>query len=128
MDKKNEQSKQIGRRQALRVIGVGVASFGGLMLLGCNKKTEGSGESAAKGGGGGNAGGSCETRVPIDEQAQTLRKTLQYKEKTDNPEKKCSLCAQYEANKYGDCGGCKLFGGGVSADGACLSFAPKPPA
>lgn len=126
MDNKHDQSKQIGRRQALRVIGAGVASFAGLTLFGGCKKEESAAKPAAAAGGGG--GGSCESRVPFDEQAAMLRKTLQYKEKTENPEKKCLTCAQYEAGKYGDCGGCKLFGGAVSPEGACLSFAPKPPA
>lgn len=118
MDNKRDQSKQManqmGRRAALRVIGAGVASFGGLMLFGGCKTKEG--------------GGSCETRVPFDEQAGTLRKTLQYKEQSPMPDKKCSLCLQFEAGKYADCGGCKLFGGAVNAEGYCLSFAPKPPA
>jgi hypothetical protein len=127
LENNNDRSNLMGRRRVLQVIGAGLsAAAGGLVVLGgCNK----SGGQAATGGesaGGGAAkGGSCQDRVEVDETAAQLRKTLQYKEKSDTQEKKCSGCAQFEANKYGDCGGCKLFAGGVNPEGVCLSYAPK---
>ena len=104
------------RRRALQVLGVSFTAAGGL-LLGCNK-----------GGGSGGAAGSCQDKVEVDESAATLRRTLQYKEKADNPDKKCSVCAQFEVQRYAGtgCGGCKLFAGAVNPEGGCLSFAPKP--
>jgi hypothetical protein len=122
LENNSDKSNVMGRRRALQMLGVGLTTASGLVVLGaCNK-----------GGGTGGAAGSapakglsCADKGEIDEAAANLRKVLQYKEKSDNAEKKCSLCAQYEAAKYGDCGGCKLFGGGVHPDGACLSFAPK---
>lgn len=106
------------------MLGAGLGAASGLSIFGlgaCNK-SDSSGGSAASGPA---KAASCADKGEIDEAAANLRKVLQYKEKTDNPEKKCNSCAQYEAGKYGDCGGCKLFGGGVHPDGHCLSFAPK---
>ena len=106
------------RRRALQVLGASLTAAGGL-LLGCNKG----------GGQGGAAGaGSCQDKIEVDESAATLRRTLQYKEKADTPAKKCSLCAQFEVQRYAGtgCGGCKLFAGAVSPEGGCFSFAPKP--
>jgi hypothetical protein len=120
MEKHKSESKVMGRRVALRVLGVGLTAAGGLLgLAGCNK----GGEGAAKAPGGGN----CGEKGSPDEAAKQLRTTLQYKEKSDVPGKKCSGCMQYEPGKFGDCGGCKLFAGGVSPEGYCLSFAPIPP-
>jgi len=65
----------------------------------------------------------CNTEV--DEASKTMRKTLQYKKEATDPAKRCSSCAQYDAGKYGECGGCKLFTGPVRPNGGCLSFAPK---
>lgn len=126
MERNKDKANSIGRRRALQVIGVGLGAAGGLFVAGCNKSDSGT----TSGGTGGSApapaaGGSCQDKIQVDDAAATLRKTLQYKEKTDNPEKKCSICAQFEAGKYGNCGGCKLFAGAVNPEGACLSFAPK---
>lgn len=109
----------MGRRRALQVLG---AASGLVIFAGCNKSGGGSG--APTGAAGGKAL-SCQDKGEIDETAANLRKVLQYKEKSDTPSKRCVDCAQYEAGKYGDCGGCKLFGGGVHPEGVCLSFAPK---
>ena len=116
----------MGRRRVLHVLGVGLGTASGLSVLtglaGCNKGGgqggQGAGASAAAGG----KGGACLDKGDIDEAAASLRKVLQYKDKTDTPEKKCSLCAQYEAGKYGSCGGCKLFAGGVQKDKLVISF------
>lgn len=114
----------MARRRALQMLGAGLGAASGLSIFGlgaCNK-SDSSGGSAASGPA---KAASCADKGEIDEAAANLRKVLQYKEKTDNPEKKCNSCAQFEAGKYGDCGGCKLFGGGVNPEGVCLSYAPK---
>jgi len=142
VSKENGSSKGIDRRRALQVIGAGLGSVGGLIVFGsaagCKKEGEGSTttetkpaatttttttptpEAAKPAGGGG-----CADKVAVDEQAAALRKAVQYKEKSDNPDKKCSTCIQFEAGKYGECGGCKLFAGGVNPEGFCLSWGPK---
>lgn len=121
MDNRHDAAKRIGRRQALRLFGVGLGAAGGLVVFGCKK----GGEGGAGGGGSGGAQACAEQGNP-DEQARQLRKNLQYKDKSDFPDKMCKVCAQYEDAKFGaDCGGCKLFGGGVRPEGHCLSFAPK---
>lgn len=131
MDKNNDGSNMMRRRRALQVIGVGLGTAGGLLgLSGCNKsggQGPGQGDPGAKAPG---PAGSCQDKIAVDDNARNLRKILQYKEKGDTPEKKCSACAQYEAGKYAECGGCKLFAGAVSPEGVCLSFAPlqAPPA
>lgn len=134
MEKNNDRANLMVRRHALQVLGAGLAAAGGLLVgQGCNRSGGGSaagGGSGAAGPGGGSA--SCRDKVPSDEAAETLRKSLQYKEKSDAPGKKCSICAQYEAERFTalGCGGCKLFGGAVNPEGLCLSFAPlnAPPA
>lgn len=127
MEKNNDGSMLMQRRRALQVIGASLGAAGGLVVLGgCNKS---GGESGGTSGGTAApapaAAATCQDKVPVDDAAKTLRKTLQYKEKSEFADKNCSLCAQFEAGKYGDCGGCKLFAGGVNPQGHCLSFAPK---
>ena len=115
------------RRRALQVIGVALASASGVgMLAGCKKSGSEGAASGATGASAG-AGGSCEAKIPGDETATNLRRTLQYKEQSDTPDKKCTTCAQFESDRYAGmgCGGCKLFGGAVNPDGVCLSFAPR---
>lgn len=71
----------------------------------------------------------CKDKGPIDDASKTMRRALQYKEKTDTPEKKCSGCVQYVAAAAGaECGGCKLFTGPVNPNGVCLSWVPIKPA
>jgi len=113
---------RLDRRAALKLFGVGVTSVGGILALaGCSKAPEQAAAPAAKAPA---AGGLCQFKVPVDEAARQMRRTVQYKEKSDQPGKNCSNCSQFIANKYGDCGGCKLFDGGVSPGGLCLSYAP----
>jgi hypothetical protein len=122
------------RRRALQVIGTSFTAAGGLLVLsGCNKSgSQGASSGASSGAAAAGAGGSCQDKIEVDETAANLRRTLQYKEKSDTPEKKCSSCAQFEPERYAGtgCGGCKLFAGAVNPEGICLSFAPKgaPPA
>jgi hypothetical protein len=116
----NDQS--MGRRRALQVLGT---ASGLLMFAGCNKGGGGAGGSAGPAGAAAGKALSCQDKGEIDEAAANLRKVLQYKEKSDSAAKRCIDCVQYEAGKYGDCGGCKLFAGGVHPEGVCLSFAPK---
>lgn len=126
MENNENGTNFIGRRRALQVIGVGItAAAASSALVGCSKPSA----PAPSGGGGGGAApaatGACMDRVEVDEAAKNMRKILQYKEKADDPNKICTNCAQFDAGKYADCGGCKLFAGAVNPNGGCLSFAPK---
>jgi hypothetical protein len=67
----------------------------------------------------------CKSKVALDPTATQTRRNVQYVEKSNLPGKKCSTCAQFEAGKYKECGGCKLFGGAVNPEGVCLSWAAK---
>ena len=123
----NNNTGSIGRRTALQVIGVGLGAAGGLLgVAGCSKGGGGGGAAPAPATGAATGSGACQDKVEVDDTAKNLRRTLQYKEKSDFADKNCTLCAQFEAGKYGDCGGCKLFAGAVNPQGHCLSFAPKP--
>ena len=115
----NNQSKLLGRRKTLQLFGVGVTTSGFLLLEACWSKGNSQG---ADGSGSAPGGEGCNT--PIDEASKSKRKLLQYAEKAAVPEKHCSVCAQYEKGKFGDCGGCKVIPGPVKPDGGCLSFAP----
>jgi len=116
---------RLDRRAALKLFGVGVTSVGGILALaGCSKAPEQATAPAAAPAAKPAAGGLCQFKVPVDEAARQMRRTVQYKEKSDQPGKMCSNCSQFIPGKYGDCGGCKLFDGGVSPGGVCLSYAP----
>ena len=120
MENNNGESKLVGRRRTLQLLGVGLGAGGLLALSGCPKS------SSSGGGGGGKTSTSdqdCDST--IDETSRNLRKVLQYNDKAVDPAKHCEICAQFEAGKYGDCGACKLFTGPVNPKGGCLSFAPK---
>jgi hypothetical protein len=114
-----KDSQLLGRRRTLQLLGATGLAATGLLALGACKKDEGGA------GGTGGTGGGCNT--PTDETSKTMRKTLQYKDNTDNPAKRCDGCAQYTVKTFGDCGGCKLFTGPVKPEGVCLSFAPIAP-
>ena len=105
-----QNDSKVGRRQALQLLGLG---FTAASLLGSTRAAAETAELR------------CKEKVTLDEAAVGLRRALQYKEKAPTAEKKCSLCAQFEAGKYGECGGCKVLPGAVNPEGVCLSFAPK---
>lgn len=124
----SQKTDLVGRRQALKLFGVAAAG-GALILAGCNTKpaAESAAGDAAKAGsapGSGAAGGSCQDKVAIEPEKLQIRTVLQYMEKSNNPAKQCSSCAQYIAAQYGNCGGCKLLAGAVNPAGLCLSYAP----
>lgn len=122
MNMSDDEETRFDRRRALKLMGFGITSVGGLIALGaCSKAPEPVAAPAPKPAA---SGGICQLKVPIDDAARQLRRNLQYREKSDQPGKKCALCAQFLAGKYGECGGCKLFDGGVNPEGVCLSFAP----
>jgi High potential iron-sulfur protein len=108
----DDDSTRFNRRRALQILGAGLGAASGVLAL------TGSEARAA-------AALNCSKKVPMDVAAVQMRRNLQYTEKSTTPGKKCSNCAQYEAGKYKECGGCKLFGGGVNPDGNCLSWAAK---
>lgn len=104
--------EKIGRRRALKVMGVGTVSVGVAAIAGaCG------GEEASQSGPGCND--------PIDAASQQLRTSLQYKDVSDQPGKRCDNCAQYVEGAHGQCGGCNLFTGPVQPGGYCISWAPK---
>jgi High potential iron-sulfur protein len=110
----DDETKRFDRRRALRLLGAGLGAAGGLLAL--------TGPEARA-----DAGLNCKTKVTVDPPAQQMRRTLQYAEKSNTPGKKCENCLQYEAGKYKECGGCKLFAGAVNPAGYCLSWAAKKP-
>jgi hypothetical protein len=110
----DDETTRFDRRRALQILGAGLgAASGVLALTGSEARAEAL---------------NCKTKAPIDPGALQMRRTLQYVEKSVTPGKKCSTCAQFEAGKYKECGGCKLFGGAVNPEGNCLSWVAKKPA
>ena len=114
MNGHDDDTPRFDRRRALQLLGAGLGAASGVLAL------TASDVQAAE------TGLNCKTKVPVDPAALQVRRNLQYVEKSTTPGKKCSNCAQYEAGKYKECGGCKLFAGGVNPDGNCLSWAAKP--
>ncbi len=114
MEHESLGSGSLGRRRALQLLGAGLTATAGLVVLeGCNKPVPS----------GGPGGTECEAK--IDDASRKLRQTLQYYDKAVDPAKHCSICAQFEAGKFADCGGgCKVIPGPVNPNGGCLSFAP----
>ncbi len=115
MNGHDDETTRFDRRRVLQLLGAGFGAASGVLVL---AGTEVRAEAALN----------CKSKVAIDPAALQIRRVLQYAEKTTQPGKKCSNCLQYEAGKYKECGGCKLFAGGVHPDGYCLSWAAKPPA
>jgi hypothetical protein len=114
---------KFGRRRTLQILGVGGLTAGGVFsVAGCGSDEEKKG-GADKGQKQAAAGKGCD--APITPQSQQLRKSLQYVDQSPHPEKNCANCAQYLADKFGECGGCNLIPGPVQAKGYCLSWAAK---
>jgi hypothetical protein len=116
---KRDLGMKLGRRGALRLLGAGAVTAGGLLAVGSGTRA------LAQAPGPSPAGPLCKDKVPIDDVAKAMRRTLQYQEKSTRAGKTCLECAQFEDGKYSECGGCKLMGGAVSPGGSCLSFAPR---
>jgi hypothetical protein len=108
----DDHTPRFDRRRALQILGAGLGAATGVLAL---SGSEAHAEAALN----------CKNKVPIDPVAVQMRRNLQYSEKSNAPGKKCSNCAQYEAGKYKECGGCKLFAGAVNPEGNCLSWAAK---
>jgi hypothetical protein len=123
VENNNDDSKLMGRRRSLQMLGFGLTAAGGLLALAGCKGSEGSGEGNASGS---SSAAATDCNATIDEAAKNMRKAVQYNDVATDPNKHCSVCVQYQENKYAGCGaGCKLFAGPVKPNGGCLSFAPK---
>ena len=112
MNGHDDETTRFDRRRALQILGAGLGAASGVLAL---ASVDAHAEAAP----------SCKSKVPVDPAAAAVRRNLQYSEKSKEPGKKCSNCAQYEEGKYKECGGCKLFAGAVHPDGYCLSWAAK---
>lgn len=112
MNGHDDETTRFDRRRALQILGAGVGAVSGVLAL---ASTEARAQAAP----------SCKNKIPVDPAAVQMRRNLQYMEKSNQPGKKCSTCAQFEAGKYKECGGCKLFAGAVNPEGSCLSWAAK---
>ena len=112
MNDRDDDPTLFDRRRALRMLGAGLGAATAMAAL---RGPEALAQAALN----------CKSRVPVDAAAVQMRRNLQYAEKSNQPGKKCSTCAQFEAGKYKECGGCKLFGGAVNPEGSCLSWAAK---
>ena len=53
-----------------------------------------------------------------------VRDTLQYTDRSPDPQKVCNRCQQYLPSDA-DCGGCKLLKGPIHPDGYCTAFVAK---
>lgn len=108
----------MNRRHLLVLTGAGFASIAVACGQDAEKTPTKTDSKRTKSGGTG-----CDATV--DAQSKQMRKSLQYVEKSPKPDSKCNNCTQYEADKFGECGGCKLFSGPVQPEGYCLSWAAK---
>ena len=114
MNGHDDETLRFDRRRALQILGAGLGAAGGVLAL---AGSEAHAETL-----------NCKNKVAVDPAAAQVRRTLQYAEKSNTPGKRCDNCAQWEAGKYKECGGCKLFAGAVNPAGYCLSWAAKKPA
>ncbi len=122
----NQEIRRHDRRQVLKIVGVGMATATGLLALSaCESKPAAKPKPMLGGGEQPAPSSACQDKIPVDDATKGMRTALQYKEKSDDPAKKCSGCVQYLAAKYDNCGGCKLFAGGVNPEGFCVSYAPS---
>ena len=112
MNGHDDETTRFDRRRALQLLGAGLGAASGVLAL---ASTEARAQAAP----------SCKNKIPVDPAAVQMRRNLQYTEKSITPGKKCNNCVQFEAGKYKECGGCKLFAGAVNPEGNCLSWAAK---
>jgi len=69
----------------------------------------------------------CDDLSGLTDADKQLRSTLQYVDKTANPDRHCSNCALFVAPADGaSCGTCSLIKGPIAPGGYCSSWAPKP--
>ncbi len=125
----NNNEERHSRRRALQVIGLSVGAASTL-LSACKSESAApaAGKPAATAKPKPTGGDRCASVAPIDAQSAQMRKALKYVSKSTNPAKRCDNCVQWEADKFkGECGGCKLFKGGVTPEGTCISWAPMTP-
>lgn len=142
-------SRPIHRRQALRVLGVGITVGGASLLAACNEPaadTKAKPTEAPKAPEAPKPTQAAATAAPeapkpaapvdelcanqgvVDDASRTMRQNMQYLAKSDKPGKQCSSCAQYVVSTTGGpCGTCKLFTGPVNPAGVCLAYAPTQP-
>lgn len=110
MNGHDDETLRFDRRRALRILGAGLGAASGVLALATTDA-----EAAAP-------ALNCKSKVPVDPAAAAVRRNLQYAEKSNQPGKRCDNCGQWEAGKYKECGGCKLFAGAVNPAGYCLSW------
>ena len=67
----------------------------------------------------------CYDPQALPSSQQSLRRSLEFKPVSDDPAKRCELCAFYTAGGPG-CGKCQILSGPVAGTSVCASFAPRP--
>lgn len=109
----------VGSRRSFLKLGLEVSVVGATaaVLNAC-------GQQPASGGGAAAAG--CVDLDSLTASEQSLRKSMNYVEKSPKPGETCSGCSFFTAGE-GGCGSCEIFTGGpASAGGRCDSWAAKP--
>ena len=112
MNGHDDETLRFNRRRALQILGAGVGAATRrprVDRLGGPRRGRPELQEQGPGGPGGDADA---PHAPVHREVE-------------QPGKKCSNCAQFEAGKYKECGGCKLFAGAVNPEGYCLSWAVK---
>ena len=99
----------LSRRSLLRTLGAAGGALVMAPVVGC-----------------GGGGPDCSSTAGLDAQALATRNALHYAPRATDANRRCELCALYNAPAAGQCGGCQLFQGSVEATGSCDSFAARP--
>ena len=93
-----------------RLLLVGPAALAAVALTACAKKEP----------------DSCASTLGLNQEEIKTRTSLAYKDRSADPNKHCSLCAQYVPPPEADeCGTCKVLKGPVHSKGSCNVFTPK---
>lgn len=98
-------SARVGRRKLFVLAAAGVA-----MIQACKRDEP----------------ASCIHVMGLAEADITLRRTLEYVDRSPVPDQTCERCVQWiAAAESGQCGGCKIMKGPVHPQGYCKVFAAK---
>ena len=96
-----------------------------VLIRGVQASLVGAGVLSLGGCGGDQSANACADLDLMDDGEVSMRNSLGYSEKSDNPDQQCTGCTFFTAAGNGSCGSCSIFNGPANPGGRCNSWAAK---